>query len=70
VANTEYEVGKKYIKVITNASVHSFIVKKDGGKWRAGDILKAATWRAPATNFKRGNILEKNYGGTTWTGAM
>jgi len=64
------EEGSKYIKVITGSSVHSFIVKKDGGKWKTGDILKAASWRSPATNFKRGNILEKNYGATTWTGAL
>ena len=70
VAKTRYEEGSKYIKVITKGSVHSFIVKRDGGKWRAGDILKAASWRSPATNFKRGNILEKNYGRTSWTGAM
>ena len=70
VSSVRAEEGSKYIKVITGSSVHSFIVKKDGGKWKAGDILKAASWRSPATNFKRGNILEKNYGGTTWTGAL
>lgn len=63
------EEGRKYIKVITGTSVHSFIVKKDGGKFQRGDILMAASWKAPATNFARGNIITKNYGKTTWTGA-
>lgn len=63
--------GKKYLKVITGHSVHSFIVKKDGGKWLAGDILKPASWAAPATNFKRGNILDESFdfGRVRWAGA-
>jgi hypothetical protein len=64
-----YEEGSKYIKVITGTSVHSFIVKKDGPKFKQGDVLKANSWRAPATNFKRGNILSKDYGTIQWTGA-
>ena len=42
--------GKKYIKVIQGTSVWGFIVKEDAGKFRKGDILKAAGWNAPATN--------------------
>lgn len=61
--------GSKYIKVIHGSSVHSFIVKKDGPKFKRGDILKAASWNAPATNFARGNILTFNYGTVRWTGA-
>jgi hypothetical protein len=60
--------GSKYIKVITGSSVHSFIVKKDG-QFKQGDILKAKSWAAPATNFKRGNVLSKEYGTISWTGA-
>lgn len=67
--NLRVELGSKYAKVITKGSVHSFIVLRDGGKWKKGDILKAASWAAPATNFARGNVLVKNYGNTTWTGA-
>lgn len=63
------EEGSKYIKVITGTSVHSFIVKQDNGKFKTGDILKAASWSAPAKNFSRGNILTKNYGQISWTGA-
>jgi len=63
-----YEIGSKYIKIITGSSVHSFIVKK-AGKFQVGDILKANSWKSPATNFIRGNILTKQYGTIAWTGA-
>ena len=68
-----FEVGSKYIKVITGReqrSVHSFICLKDNGKFKKGDILKAAGWSAPARNFARCNVIAKQYGATTWTGAM
>jgi hypothetical protein len=68
-----FEVGSKYIKVITGLgqrTVHSFICLKDNGKFKKGDILKAAGWSAPAKNFARGNVITKQYGQTTWTGAI
>lgn len=64
-----FKEGSKYIKVISGSSVHSFIVKEDGKKFKKGDILKAASWNAPATNFARGNILTFFYGRIRWTGA-
>ena len=64
-----FKEGSKYIKVISGSSVHSFIVKEDGKKFKKGDILKAASWNAPATNFARGNILTFNYGTVRWPGA-
>jgi hypothetical protein len=73
-AGLTIEEGSKYIKVISGAhgqrSVHSFIVKKDDGKFKAGDILKAASWAAPAKNFSRGNVLTGNFGSVRWTGAQ
>jgi len=69
-AGVRYEVGSKYIKVIIGTSVHSFIVNTMKGKFPLGSILKAASWKAPATNFKRGCILEENFTNVRWTGAM
>jgi len=62
--------GKSYIKVFTNTSVHSFIVKVDGSKFKKGDILKAASYSAPAKNSIRGNIFNpSSYEAVSWTGA-
>jgi len=61
--------GKKYIKVIQGTSVWGFVVKEDGGKFRKGDILKAAGWNAPAMNQARGNILDGGYT-IQWTGPL
>ena len=72
-----YEVGNTYIKVVesrhgAHRSVHSFIVNKATKKFPVGTILKAASWKAPATNFARGNV---NYPASyadrvRWTGIM
>lgn len=64
------ERGSKYLKVITKNSVHSFVCYRDLGKFTKGDILKANSWRSPAKNFSRGNVMSREYGATTWTGAM
>lgn len=63
------DVGNKFIKVVTSGSVHSFIVKEDGAKFKRGDILKAASWSAPAKNFARGNVLTSDFTNVRWTGA-
>jgi len=74
-AGVVFEIHKKFIKVMTGrtgagASVHSFIVLKDDGKFKRGDILKAASWRAPAKNFARGNVLTGKFERrVSWTGA-
>ena len=39
-------------------------------KFKAGDILKAASWKAPATNFVRGNLFEKTFDRVRWTGVI
>ena len=51
----EFEYGSKYVKIVTisgggSRSVHSFVEKGDGNIWRA------ASWKAPARNFVRGNV--------------
>lgn len=49
--------GKKYIKIVEKrGSVWGFVVKKSEGKFKQGDILKAASWSSPAKNFARGNV--------------
>ena len=62
--------GRKYLKIVktdNQKSVWGFIQKDDDGKFRAGDILKAASWASPARNKARGNILDGGYQ-IRWTG--
>ena len=68
-----YEIGSRYVKVIkyagtSNASVHSFVCMTDMGKFCKGDILKAASWKAPARNHARGNVVLRDYPTVQWTG--
>jgi len=70
----EFEKGRKYIKVIDGAgnqrTVWGFIVNCDNDKkFRRGDILKAASWSAPARNFARGNVLDGDLECVRWAGA-
>lgn len=68
--SVRFERGTKYLKVVSNGSAHSFVVLKAAGKFQPGDILKAASWRAPATNFRRGNVLTGDLANVSWTGAL
>ena len=66
------EYGRKYIKVIktlgSQRMVWGFIVGVDNDKkFKLGDILKPAGWKAPARNAARGNILDGGYP-INWTG--
>jgi hypothetical protein len=60
------EEGRNYIKIIHcrgeegQKSVHSFIVKKATKKFVEGDVLMAASWKAPATNFARATVFDTN----------
>jgi len=62
-------VGQKFIKITNGNGVKAFIVKQDNGKFKRGDILKPASWRAPAKNSARGNVLEGGYA-IQWTGPL
>ena len=69
-SNLSVEEGRKYLKVVKDTGnqkiVWGFIVKEDDNKFRKGDILKAASWSAPARNKARGNIFEQY--DVRWTG--
>ena len=64
-----YEIGKKYVKIISQSAYgyqhsrhsHSYVVIGDQGKFKHGDILKSASWKAPAKNFSRGNVLTGDF---------
>ena len=62
-------VGQKFIKITNGNGVKAFIVKQDDGKFKMGDILKPASWRAPDKNSARGNVLEGGYA-IQWTGPL
>ena len=54
----EYTVGRKYFKIVrvdNQVSVHCFVNVENG------DVLKAASWNAPAKHA-RGNILNPDNG--------
>ena len=71
-ASVRIKEGQKYYKVLTDNSVHSFIVKKDsnlrGKDFKRGDMLKSASWASPALNCARGNIFGSYI--VQWTGAL
>jgi len=61
--------GSKYTKIIRDGSAWAFIVNTDTDKkFRRGDILKSASWAAPARNRSRGNIYGEYV--VRWTGPL
>ena len=66
------KVGRKFIKVVEGSRVWGFVAKVDGTHkgvpMLKGDILKAATWSAPAKH-SRGSIFDKEmHKSFSWTG--
>ena len=64
--------GRKFIKVVEGTRVWGFVAKVDGVHkglpMLKGDILKAATWRAPAKH-SRGSIFDSEmHKSFSWTG--
>lgn len=56
------EPGSKFIRIVVGGSVHAFVAREDSttkalGNVQAGDVMKAATYRAPAKHA-RGNIFD------------
>lgn len=63
------DIGKSYAKIIGDGSVKGFVVLTEG-QFKVGDVLKAASFKAPAKNFARGNVFDpKSYAHVEWTGA-
>jgi len=57
--------GRRYVRIVRHdlgpsRSAHCFIDRTNG------DVLKAASWKAPAKNFARGNIYTGNAGVTEY----
>ena len=64
--------GTKYVKILSSngGSAWGFVVNTDTDKkFKKGDILKCAGYKAPARNAARGNVLEGNYP-INWTGPV
>lgn len=65
--------GRKFIRIWrqfdgeSHRSCHAFVVRMHP-KFRSGDLLKPATWKAPAMNAARGNVLEPSSYRAQWTG--
>ena len=66
---TKVSQGKKYIKIVQDTGVFAFVMKEDSGRFKKGDILKAAGYNKPALNSARGNVLNGNYH-IQWTGPL
>ena len=66
---TKVKVGQKYIKIVHDTGVFGFVNIHDNGRFKKGDIFKAAGYNKPALNSARGNVLEGNYY-IQWTGPL
>ena len=66
---TKVSEGKKYIKIVQDTGVFAFVMKEDSGRFKKGDILKAAGYNKPTLNAARGNVLTGNYN-IQWTGPL
>ena len=65
-------IGRKYVHIVMEDNQrcsHSWVVVGKDKKFKFGDILKSASWSAPARNFKRGNVLSGDFKHIKWAGA-
>ena len=60
-SKTKISEGKKYIKIVQDTGVFAFVMKEDSGRFKKGDVLKAAGYNKPALNSARGNVLTGDY---------
>ena len=82
-ATDAYEQARKKVRALINARYEEEIIYTTGttdsinlvansyGRkhFKEGDVLKAASWKAPALNQPRGNVLQGNYP-IQWTGPL
>lgn len=74
--DVEFEIGSKYTRIVKinnggSRSCGGFVVTtKKHKEFQFGDLLKSASWKAPATNFTRGNVFDLEDKKTHWTGIM
>lgn len=68
--NLQVRIGRKYAKICSDhgARVWGFVQLQDSDKFKKGDLLKAATWHAPAKNRARGNIITGDLSQVMYTG--
>ena len=63
----EMKFGRKYIKILSGGSAHSFIVNTNkDSKFKKGDSVK---FKPTKRNKPRGNIFDNTYR-VRWTGAL
>ena len=68
-----FEAGRKFARIVrtdkSSRSTVGFIQLVDDKNFKAGTLLKAAGWKAPALNFARGSIFDlDNAKCISWTG--
>lgn len=68
-----YEIGRKYAHIIqgdsNSRSSHSWVVIGSDNKFKLGDILKSASWKSPARNYERGNVITGDWNAIDCYGA-
>ena len=65
-------IGRKYAKICRNhgQTAWGFVQLQDCNKFKKGDLLAAASWRAPAKNMARGNLINGDFSKVAWQGLM
>lgn len=70
----EFEFGAKYIRVVSNngrgsRSCSGFVCcDRKHKQFQFGDLLKCASWKAPAMNKARGSVFDLEGKTIAWTG--
>lgn len=79
VRSYSFDTGPNYARIVCNDGqrfAYGFVALKDvttkAGGCKAGDLLKASSWKTPALNFPRGSIFDLKAadasGHIRWTG--